>query len=82
VAKGDAWLVPVENERVAHGDRPGPLRSFAANGDVTAEFDDHSTGRRDVIGDEVHDERLGTRSEVELTGRVQRDGVLVEVEMD
>ena len=78
----DARLVTREDERVAHADRPRTLRSLAAHGDVTAEFDDDTAARCDVIGDEVDDERLGTRAEVELTRRVQSHGVGVEVEVD
>jgi len=82
VGQSDARLVPGQDERVAHGDRPRPLGSLAAHGHVATEFHDHATGLRDVIGHEVHDERLGARAEIETTRWVEHHRVLIEVEMD
>ena len=74
--KRSAARGPSRTQRVAHGDRPGTVRPFAAHGDVAPEFHDHAAGVGDVIGDEVHDERLGAGAEVELTRRIERDRVL------
>jgi hypothetical protein len=80
VLDSDAWFAPGQMKGVTQADGPEAVGSVPANRDVPAEFDDNPTRRCDVLGDQVSDQRLRARSEVEPTARSEGDGMFAKIE--
>ena len=62
--------------------RDRALSAASAYGDVAADFNDDPAARGDVVGDDVGDEGLRRRPEVESAPRAEGRGVFAEVEHD
>jgi hypothetical protein len=82
VGDADARLEPGDDQGVAHADRPWTRGPATVDRDVAAEFDQYAAARGDVASDEIHDERLGARAQVDLTPGSETRPTFLEVQSD